>query len=129
MAWQIRLFLIVEAISFGLAALIHSGLFLDGYDHDEARIAESIIAIVLLFGLIVGLVRPDLVRAAGIGAQAFALLGTCVGLFTIAVGVGPRSVLDVVYHLTIIAVLIWGLRVAYTFHEPSTNAQSSIPTA
>jgi hypothetical protein len=46
---------------------------------------------------------------ATIGAQAFAVLGVLVGLFTIAVGVGPRTVPDVAYHLGILAVLVAGL--------------------
>jgi branched-subunit amino acid permease len=44
--------------------------------------------------------------------QGFALLATCVGLFTIAVGVGPRTVPDVAYHVAIVIVLLWGLMVA-----------------
>jgi hypothetical protein len=37
-------------------------------------------------------------------------LGTLVGIFTIIVGVGPRSVPDVVYHIVMVLVLVWGLR-------------------
>jgi hypothetical protein len=112
MIQRIRTFLLVETIAFAAAALVHFGVLLDGYEHDEARIAESVIAIVLLGGLVLSLVRPELTRDAGIGAQGFALLGTLVGIFTIAVGVGPRTVLDVVYHIAIVGVLIWGLLVA-----------------
>jgi DNA-binding NarL/FixJ family response regulator len=45
----------------------------------------------------------------GVGAQAFAILGVLVGLFTIAVGVGPRTAADIGYHLAILAVLVVGL--------------------
>src|SRR5207245_5921694 len=48
----------------------------------------------------------------GIAGQAFALLGTLVGAFTIAIGVGPRTVPDVVYHAAILFALSWGLVVA-----------------
>ena len=41
--------------------------------------------------------------------QEFALLGTLVGVFTIIVGVGPRTLPDVAYHLAIIVVLVFGL--------------------
>ena len=41
--------------------------------------------------------------------QGFALLSTLIGVFTIAVGVGPRTAPDVAYHIAIVAVLIWGL--------------------
>ncbi|MFN2556638.1 MAG: hypothetical protein ABR592_07155 [Nitriliruptorales bacterium] len=43
-----------------------------------------------------------------IAAQGFALLGTLVGVFTIVVGVGPRTAPDIVYHFVILAVLMWG---------------------
>jgi len=47
-----------------------------------------------------------------LAAQGFALLGTLVGLFTIIIGVGPRTVPDVVYHIAVLIVLAAGLRVA-----------------
>jgi len=80
-----------------------------GYEHLQARVAEGVIAVVLLAGSVASWIRPVWTRAAGIAAQGFALLGTLVGLFTIAVGVGPRTAPDVVYHLGIVAVLVWGL--------------------
>jgi hypothetical protein len=53
--------------------------------------------------------------------KGFALLGTLAGLFTIAIGVGPRTVPDLVYHATILAVLIWDLIVTARarFHPAS----------
>lgn len=68
---------------------------------------------VLLLGLLLSLLRSDWTRPVAIGAQGFALLGTIVGLVTIAIGVGPRTVPDLVYHLLIIAALAWGLAVAW----------------
>jgi hypothetical protein len=49
----------------------------------------------------------------GLAAQGFALLGTLVGIFTIVVGVGPRSVLDIIDHVAIVAVLVRGLVVSW----------------
>jgi hypothetical protein len=109
---RIRAFLLVEAVAFAAAALVHFGVLVQGYEHRQARVAETVIALVLLGGLIVSWSRPALTREAGLAAQGFALLGTLVGLFTIAVGVGPRTVPDVVYHVGIVAVLIWGLLAA-----------------
>lgn len=48
----------------------------------------------------------------GIAAQSFALLGTLVGIFIIIIGIGPRTVPDVVYHVGIVIVLVCGLVVA-----------------
>lgn len=112
----VRTFLLAEAASFAIASAIHTGMLLTGYEHARARVAEGVIAVALFVGLLLTFVRPRWTRRAGIGAQAFALLGTCVGLFTVAIGVGPRTVPDVVYHIAIIVILIAGLRVAARVH-------------
>ena len=49
---------------------------------------------------------------AGLSAQAFTLFGTMVGIFTIVIGVGPRTIPDIVYHVAIVIVLVTGLVVA-----------------
>ena len=88
-------------------------MVLDGYEHREAAIAEGVIAVALFAGLLASVLSPALIRHAALAAQGFALALTCVGLFTIAVGVGPRTVPDVVYHICIVLILIWGLREAW----------------
>lgn len=110
---RLRGLLAFQAITYLIASLVHAGVVLDGYEHREATIAESVIAVALFAGLLVSLLRPELTREAALGAQGFALALTCVGLFTIAVGVGPRTVPDVVYHLCIVLLLLWGLRGAW----------------
>jgi len=105
----IRSFLLFEAATFVVAALIHSGVLIDGYEHEKARIAEGVIAIVLLAAAASTWIWPACTRKAGLAGQTFALLGTLIGIFTIVVGVGPRTVPDVAYHVAIVAVLIWGL--------------------
>ena len=109
MRQTIRIFLLFEAATFVAASLIHSGALISGYEHQQARIAEGVIGIVLLVGAGLTWIRPAWTRLAGLAAQGFALLGTLVGVFTIIVGVGPRTVPDVAYHLVIVVVLIWGL--------------------
>jgi hypothetical protein len=103
--------MLFEAVTFLAASCIHLGLFVQGYEHREAHIAETVIGMVLLIAILVATIRPSSTRAAGLVGQGFALLGTLVGLFTIAVGVGPRTVPDVVYHVAVVVVLIWGLMV------------------
>jgi hypothetical protein len=109
---RIRVFLLCQAATFIVAALSHFGVLVDGYEHRQAGIAESVIALVLLVGVALSWIRPAWTGEAGIAAQGFALLGTLVGLFTIAIGVGPRTGPDVVYHVGVVALLIWGLAVA-----------------
>lgn len=109
---KIRLFLLVETLSFATASLIHSGRLIQGYEHPRARIAEGVIATVLLGGLVLTWIRPEWLRSVGLWVQSFALLGTLVGVFTIVVGVGPRTVPDAAYHIAIVLVLAWGLAIA-----------------
>jgi hypothetical protein len=105
----VRLFLLFEGASFVLAALVHFGVIRVGDAHRSAAIAESLIGAVLFVALALTFVLPDLTHGIGIVAQSFALLGTLVGVFTIAIGVGPRTVPDLVYHALILLVLAWGL--------------------
>lgn len=122
MASTIRLFILVEVASFVAAALIHSGVFITSYEHPQARVAEGVIAAVLIIGLILTFVRRTWTRPIGLTAQGFALLGTLVGLFTIAIGVGPRTAPDLAYHAAILLVLGWGLVVtARTRFQPASG--------
>ena len=104
-----RLFLLAEAATFVAAAAIHAGVLVEGHRHREAGIAETVIAIALIAALALGWTpRPWPLRFA-VAGQGFALAGTLVGLFTIAIGVGPRTVPDVAYHLAILVVISAGL--------------------
>ena len=107
-----RVFMLFEAATFIMAALIHFRLLIDGYAHRKAGVAESVIAVVLVAGVALTSIRSDAVRAIGLAAQGFALLGTLVGIVTIAIGVGPRTTPDIVYHAAIVVVLVSGLVVA-----------------
>lgn len=109
---KLRLIMSIEAAVFLVGALVHAGLLIGGYEHSKARVAEAVIAVVLLAGLGWSWLRPIRSRRAALASQGFALAGTAVGLFTIAVGVGPRTALDLVYHAIILVVLTAGLLVA-----------------
>jgi hypothetical protein len=108
----IRVLLPLEAATFVTAAAIHFGAFLPGYDHTKAGIAESVIATVLLSGSVLAWNGPERALKAAVGTQGFAIFGVSVGLLTITIGVGPRTVLDVVYHVSIVVVLVAGLALA-----------------
>jgi len=105
----IRLFVVAEMALFFVASLIHRGVLSAGYEHREAGIAEGVIGVVLLAALTAMLVWPMSARRVAIAAQAFALLGTMVGVVMIAIGVGPRTVPDVVFHAVLVILLVSGL--------------------
>ena len=105
----IRIFLLAEALGFFTAALVHFGVLARGFEHAKAGTAESVIGSALGLGLLTSLLRPRSTRTAGLAAQGFALFGVFVGLFTIAIGVGPRTAPDLAYHVLIVIVLAWGL--------------------
>ena len=111
MSNPIRLFMVLEAALFIAAAFVHSGFLVTGYEHERARVAEGVIATVLLGAAAWTWMRPAWLRNAGVFGQGFALLGTLVGLATIAIGVGPRTAPDIAYHVAIAAILVWGLAV------------------
>jgi hypothetical protein len=112
MTQTIRRFMLFEATTFVGAALIHFGVLAHGFEHQRAGIAESVIATVLLTGFAWSVASRRASHLVGLIAQGFALLGTLVGIFMIAIGVGPRTVPDVAYHVLIVIVLISGLVVA-----------------
>ena len=112
MTRAIRPFVFFEGAAFVAAALTHFGVLIAGYEHQKAGTAESVIGIVLLVGWALTWMRPRSTRGIGLAVQGFALLGTLVGIFTIAIGVGPRTAPDIAFHIGIVVVLVSGLIVA-----------------
>ena len=108
MTERIRVLLTIDIVVFVFAALIHSGWLLADREDIGAAIAESVIALVLLAGLLLSWLRPAAAREAAIAAQGFALLGTCVGLILV-VFVGPTEGLDLTFHSIMLALLVSGL--------------------
>lgn len=108
-----KLLLAFQAALFAAASLVHAGVLLGGHEHSRAAIAEGVIALALLAGLIASLVRPASTRTIALVTQGFALLGTLVGTFIIAVGVGPQTTADYVFHAVLLALLVSGLVVAW----------------
>ena len=121
---EVRFVMMLEAMTFFAAAAIHAGLLVDGYQHREARIAESVIGAVLLAGAAAASINPRWTRPAGMIAQGFALVGTLVGIATIAIGIGPRTFADITYHILIVLVLIYGLVVAFRTRSAEANTHA-----
>jgi len=120
---SIRLLLFCEAAVFLMAAFVHAGMWIDGYRHREARIAETVLAGALYVGLGLSWLYPLWTRKAGLVTQGFALFGTLIGMVTIIVGVGPRTNPDILYHLCMVGLLSWGL--LYTIRAPTDLSEKA----
>jgi hypothetical protein len=105
----IQIFFLFECVAFIAAALTHFGILIVGYQHQKAGLAEGVIGSVLLAGLMLIWIRPASTRITALAVQSFALFGTLIGIFTIAVGVGPRTVPDIVFHAFLVVLLLSGL--------------------
>jgi peptidoglycan/LPS O-acetylase OafA/YrhL len=100
---------LIGLVAFSLA--VFSALHLSGtipgqaksHGPSDAGIAEAVICVVLLAGLIFLLRSPGRGRTAAIAATGFAILGFAVGLTSTVEG-GPA--IDLVYHLTGLPLLI-----------------------
>ena len=114
----IRLFLTLEALAFSMAALVHGGVLARGHEHWRAATAESVIALVLVLALASSGDHARM-RRMGLLAQGFALLGVCVGLVMIAIGIGPRTGPDLAFHVFISLLLIAGLVRAWRAGAPA----------
>lgn len=109
------LFLLVETALFMAASLVHAGILVSGFEHARAMVAEGGIGMVLGLGLglLACLIRPGHAVAVALSVQAFALLGTQVGAFTISVGVGPQTRGDIAFHALLLLVLPAGILAAW----------------
>jgi hypothetical protein len=122
----IRTLLIVQVALFAFAALTHFGLIASSHRHRPAGTAESVIGSVLLIGLLLTWMIPSSIRSIAMAVQTFALLGTLVGIATIIVGIGPRSMLDFFFHASMAVTLVTGLIITL---KASLQATSKIQAA
>ena len=107
--WTARGFLLVQIAIFLLLATIHFGLLIDGYRHAAAGTTELVITALLVFGLLLTWRPPPWSRRAATAAQSFGILGVLVGLFTFALGIGPRTILDLTLNGILLLILFAGL--------------------
>ncbi|MCA7085186.1 hypothetical protein KZ686_08325 [Cupriavidus cauae] len=108
------LFLAGECVLFALASVVHAGVLFAGYAHSRAATAEGVIGAVLVLGLAACLILPSRARWIAFGAQGFALLGTLVGAFAIALGFGPQTWEDKAFHAALVITLLVGIIVIRT---------------
>lgn len=107
-----RIIIGVAAASLIVASLIHLGVLMDGYSLQQVGRSEAVIGTGMLVGLALTWLSGRKGLWAGVASLSFGLLGALVGLFTIVVGERPSAFGDVLYHLSLVAVLVAGLVVA-----------------
>ncbi|HVS06238.1 MAG TPA: hypothetical protein VHK65_08735 [Candidatus Dormibacteraeota bacterium] len=107
--WMVRSFLFVQIAIFLILVLIHFGLLIGGYRHQSAGATESLIVAVLALGLWATWTPAPWNQRAATAAQCFGTVGVLVGLLTIGLGIGPRTILDLSLDLVLLLVLIAGL--------------------
>lgn len=105
----VRIWIGAIAVSLLSASSIHFGLLIQGYRDQQAATAEAVIGTVMLVGLGLTWAPGPWSRRAAVGTLAFGLLGALVGLFTVVIGVGPRTLPDIVYHVALVAASIAAL--------------------
>jgi glucan phosphoethanolaminetransferase (alkaline phosphatase superfamily) len=114
--WRVRGFLLLQIAIFLSMVSIHFGLLIGGYRHRSAGTAELVIAAVLVAALLLTWMPAPWSRRPATAAQSFGILGVLVGLFAIALGIGPRTMLDVFLNAGMLLNLIGGL--AITLRKP-----------
>lgn len=118
-----RTLLLVQATTFLIGCVAHSGLLMAGYEHRQASIIEAVLALVLYAAAAMSWIKPAWTRSDALATQGIALLGALVGMFTIFAGTGPSTGAEIVYQLIVVALLVWGLGLANRMHgEPPTTA-------
>jgi hypothetical protein len=115
---RIGILMATEAVTFAVAAFLH----LDGHiplgftvvtgeSVPRAAIPEAILGSVLAIGSLAALAMPARAWPLALGTTGFATFGTVVGLAAVVSGVGPRTVPDLVYHASILTVLLVSLAI------------------
>lgn len=101
------------AVTFFVGALLHLGVrvplgfaVLGEPRILPATIVESLCGLALLLGAFAVLTRVSLVWTAAFAAHAFALGGVLLGMAALAVGAGPSTDLNTIYHSVMLVALV-----------------------
>jgi hypothetical protein len=101
------------AVTFFLGALLHLGVRIPlGFTVLAepgilpATIVESLCGLALLFGAFAVLTRASFAWTAAFAANAFALGGVLLGVAALALGGGPSTELNTIYHRAMLVTLV-----------------------
>ena len=106
----IGVLIVGEAIIFLLAALLHLGIeFPPGFAEPQiipATIDEGLCGIFLAVSAYAVLARRTRAWPVAIGAHVFAVAGVLLGIAALALGAGPSTEANNIYHRVILVVLV-----------------------
>ena len=125
-ATVVRVLVVFETVAFVLAALLHLGARIPlgaavlATDRIlPAAIVEGLAGLVFAVGAYAVFTRTTWAWPVAFVAHAFALAGVLLGMWAVAAGFGPHSVLNDTYHRIMLVVLLAGLALLLT---PSAKA-------
>jgi hypothetical protein len=104
----ISVLMVAEAVTFLLAALLHLGIPL-GFSEPRilpAAIVEGLCGLLLAVSTYAVLVRTRWAWSAALAAHLVAVAGVLLGIIALALGAGPSTVANTIYHRVILGVLV-----------------------
>ncbi len=114
----IGVLMILEAITFLLAAMLHLGIqFPLGFSEPQiipATVVEGLCGIFLAVGAYAVFVRKSWAWQGAVAAHVFAVAGVLLGITALALGAGPSTQVNTIYHRTILVVLVLVLALLLT---------------
>src|SRR6266566_5279636 len=106
----ISVLMVVETITFLLAALLHLGFqFPLGFSEPRiipAAIVEGLCGLFLAVSAYAGFARKIWAWGVALAAHLFAVAGVLLGITVLASGLGPSTEANTIYHRTIPVVLV-----------------------
>lgn len=109
-ATAVRVLIVLEAVVFLLAALLHLGIqFPLGFSEPRiipAAIVEGLCGIFLAVSAYAVFARKTWAWPVAIAAHAFAVAGVLLGITSLALGLGPSTEANTIYHRVILVVLV-----------------------
>ena len=106
----ISVLMVLEAITFLLAAMLHLGVqFPLGFSEPQiipATIVEGLCGIFLAVGAYAVFARKSWAWQGAVAAHVFAVAGVLLGITALALGRGPSTEANTIYHRVMLVVLV-----------------------
>lgn len=112
----------LEALLFGAASLVHAGASSADYAYIGTAMAEALVCAILILGILASILRFWPPRTVALTAQ-----GAVLGVVTIAIGIGPQTRPDHIFHAILLVVLALGWLMTFKWRASSRFRYSPLP--